>query len=97
MAIFSANTTDLRESGRIIRDCGDNYKTDVANIYTVLGNLSSHWSGGASDQYSASVNSYRADLNNLGSAIINMGQALIGAATSFEQNEEDLANRAKNL
>lgn len=95
--IFSANTEDLSRCGSTISRLGDDYKSNIANIFTVIDNLSGHWSGGASAQYIGSFNTYKTDLNNLGNAVESMGRALTGAAQNFNSNEEALAAQAKRL
>lgn len=97
MTIFSANTADLSQAGRTISNLGENYKSNITSIFSVIDNLQSHWSGGASTQYMTAFNSHRTDLNNLGSAIENMGRALQNAANAFEDNETDLAGKASRL
>lgn len=97
MAIFSANTAEINQAGRTISNLGDNYKTNVSNIFSTIDTLSKSWSGGASERYVTAFNSYKPDLNNLGTTITNMGAALQSAAASFDDNEADLTARAGNL
>lgn len=97
MSIFGANTGDLSHAGRTITSLGEEYKSNITNIFNEIDNLSSKWSGGASNQYITTFNSYKMDLNNLGITIEKMGQALSNAAIAFDQNEEDLTTRAGQL
>lgn len=95
--IFSANTGELASTGSTITRLGNDYKTNVSSIFTVIDNLNTKWSGGASAQYIGSFNSFKPDLNNLGDAVDGMGRALSRAATAFSDNEDDLTAQAKRL
>ncbi len=97
MSIFSANTADMSYTGKTIRDLGEEYKTNINSIFGLIDNLGSKWSGEASDKYVTTFNSYKSDLNRLGDTISNMGIALTNAASTFDENENDLKTRAGNL
>ena len=97
MGIFAADTAQLAKAGRSISEYGSSYKSNITNIYSAINDLSRGWTGGASRQYVTSFVNYKEDLNKLGDSIVNMGNALQSAATSFDNNEEDLTNRASNL
>lgn len=97
MSIFGANTGDLAQAGKTITTLGEEYKSNVTNIFNEIDNLSGKWSGGASETYINTFNSYKMDLNNLGVTIEKMGQALTSAAVAFDQNESDLSSQAGQL
>ena len=97
MSIFSANTSDMSYTGKVIRELGEEYKTNINSIFTLIDNLGNKWSGEASNQYVTTFNSYKSDLNRLGDTISNMGIALSNAAVRFDDNEDDLKTQAGNL
>ena len=97
MAIFSANTSDMAYTGKVIRDLGEEYKNNITNIFSLIDNLGNKWSGEASNKYVTTFNSYKSDLNRLGDTISNMGIALSNAASTFDANEDDLKTQAGNL
>lgn len=97
MSIFEANTESIHSAGSAILNSGNEYKSNISNIYGVLGELNSAWTGGASDKYATAFASYQKDLNNLGDAIIGMGNALQSAASTFDANENELASEASRL
>lgn len=97
MSIFSASTNDLDQTGKTIRNLGDDYKYNISEIFKVINNLGVKWSGEASDKYVTTFNSYKPDLDCLGDAIVGMGNALSNAASTFATNEEDLKAQAGRL
>lgn len=94
---ISVDPAELNITGKNIASLGGDYKTNITKIYTEIDNLSTKWTGGASEKYITACNSYKNDLNKLGDAIVGMGNGLQTAGQKFSDNEEDLLSQAGRL
>ena len=51
MSIFSANTSDMSYTGKVIRELGDEYKTNINSIFTLIDNLGNKYLVSGSGTY----------------------------------------------
>ncbi|WP_261304023.1 WXG100 family type VII secretion target [Paenibacillus andongensis] len=91
-------TTDLRNSAKLIEDKTGKYVQEYSKIYNdVIANLKVNWQGQSSEAFNRQIEGYRNDFDELATVLKSYSDFLVKTADKIEKTEDALKNAASNL
>lgn len=95
--MIKANYVEMQTSAHNMINAGEEYKTNVGELYHIVDDLVEHWKGTDNLAFAQTANGYKADLTALGTVIEKYGKFLDTSAQSIRGTQEQIANNARRI
>lgn len=66
------------------------YNSEIKNIYTIVGDLKSTWTGSAAQRFTDNIESFKTDYEKFGKLIDEFGELLVAIGKDYKNLEENL-------
>ena len=66
------------------------YNKEIQEIYNIVGDLKTAWTGSAAERFTSNIDSFRADYEKFGQLINDFGELLVAIGKDYKNLEENL-------
>lgn len=66
------------------------YNNEIKNIYRIVGDLKTAWTGSAAERFTNDIESFRTDYEKFGKLINDFGELLVAIGKDYKNLEENL-------
>ena len=90
MATINLDPEKAISYGNQVIQNSETYKREIANIYSIVNDLKTNWTGSAAQRYTDNIESFKADFEQFGKLINNFGELLVAVGKDYKNLEENL-------
>ena len=76
--------------GNQITQYSENFKSEVAEIYSIIDDLKKVWTGSSAERFTRDIETFREDYNKFGILLTNFGDVLSSIGRDYKSLEEDM-------
>lgn len=92
-----ANYENMINLSNIITKNGEQYRTDINNLYSQVEELNRVWKGSDNETFVSSVNQYKQNLIDLGSILTEYGEFMNKTALSIKETQDKIKKVSDEL
>lgn len=90
MASINIDPDTAISCGNAIVSSGGDYLNQIKQIYEIVGDLKTNWTGSAAQRFTDKIESFQADYEKLGQLIEQFGELLVAIGKDYNALEADL-------
>ena len=90
MANIKAEPGEVISCGNNIISTAQTYNTEVKNIYSIVDDLKTVWTGSSASRYTDNIESFRADYEKFGTLINDLGELVTAIGKDYQSLEDNL-------
>ena len=90
MATIKMSPQDAISYGNKIVQNASDYNAQIKNIYNIVNDLKTTWTGTAAQRFTDDIESFRTDYENFGKLINDFGELLAAIGKDYENLEKNL-------
>ena len=90
MANIKTDPSEVISCGNQIVQTASTYNSEVKNIYNIVDDLKTAWTGTAASRYTDKIESFRADYEKFGQLINDLGELVTAIGKDYQSLEDNL-------
>ena len=90
MAKINMDPQQAINYGKQIIQNSTTYNTEIKNIYSIVDDLKTAWTGSAAERFTSNIESFKGDYEKFGKLIKDFGELLVAVGKDYKNLEENL-------